>query len=161
MSLVNPVRQIWKTYQILGDINPPTLNTLHSIVSSTTGMRVIAIELVQTNTPTNAEEIDVVIEADGNTWIYDASVIGVINNNNKYGVKALPHNIGEAVYNLDLQDINASGAAPLLISDGQTPGFGLKEIEGQDVDVQVRQTSAIAAGARIRAKVTYQLLETF
>ena len=117
------------------------------------------MEVLQSNTPTDSEQIDIVIEQDGNTWIYDASSIGNLLNNNKYGVKALPHNVNDPVYGLDLQNINASGAIPLIIADGQTPGFELAALEGVDVNVQVRQTSPIEAGARIRAKVTYQLLE--
>lgn len=156
MSLANPIRYVWKTYQILGDLNPPTLNTLHSIISSTSGMRVIAVEVRETNTGTTDEEIDVVIEQDGNTWIYDASVIGVLLHNVKYGFRAMPYNVDQATYDLDAVQI-AGGAIPFMIADS---GDDQSEpIEGQNVNVQVRQTSAVGAGQRILVKVTYQLLE--
>lgn len=157
MSLVNPTRQIWVTKQQKSDFNPPVLNTLHEVIHELAGCRIVCIEVRQTNTPTNAEEIDILITQDGNSWLYDASVVGVLTNNVKYGVKCMPYNVDEPAYNLDVHDYTAS-TIPFIVSDNNEGKSS--ELEGVNVLVQVRQTSAIAAAARIMVKITYKVLET-
>lgn len=156
MTLINPTRFVWKTYQVLLDQNPPVLNTLHEVFAGNAGVKLIAIEVYQTNTPTNAEDVDILVTQDGQAWLYDSSDVGPLLDATKYGVRAMPYNVFEAVYKLDVKTI-AAGDIPFLISDG-TDQIGTS-IDGQEVKAEIRQTSAIAAAARIRCKATYKKLE--
>ena len=161
LSLVNPPpKYAWKTYQVIDDRNPPTLNTLHEVMSETGGVRLVFIEIIQTNTPTNAEEIDVVVTIDGTPYIYDGSVIGVMGNNTRYYVRIESGDpVGTPAYQLDIGDVTALGYANFIIESYTGAGQASKSLERHSIKVEVRQTSAIAAGARIRTKCTYEVLE--
>lgn len=159
MSVVNPSKSAWKTHQVIDDRNPPTLNTLHEVFSAKGGVKLLNIAVIQTNTPTNMEEIDIVITLDGTPYTYDASAIGGLLNNTEYsviiwatGVTAYP------AYTVDITTLRSK----VLVIDAQAgpPPTGQgKPIERHAIKVEVRQTSAIAAAARIRTKVTYAVLE--
>jgi len=161
VSIVIPGRTVkyaWTTYQVVDDRNPPTLNTLHEVFSATGGVRLVNIAVHQFNTPTDAEEIDIVITLDGTAYTYDGSAIGMLDHNKEYevfmwasGVTAYP------AYTVDVVD--TSGALEPFFAMHVGTGEGGKPIERHSIKVEVRQTSPIEAGARIRTKVTYEVLE--
>lgn len=157
MSLVLPAvttKYAEKTEQVILDQNPPVLNTLHEVFSATGGVKLLTIRVRQDNTPTNVEEIDIVITKDGTAYTYDASAIGGLNNATEYTVHINSMTVTIAAFQPDIMAANNK----VMSIDSTAPGLGTA-IKGHDIMVQVRQTSAIAAGARIRCKCTYEVLE--
>ena len=137
MSLFNPSRSIWKTYQEIVTIAPPTLNTLHEVINESGGVKLLFLEVRQTNTPTNNEEIDVLITKDGTAMLYDSSVVAMMNNNVIYGICMIPGNVDQPAYDLDAVNLTAA-TRPVILSDGaDDPGF---KVEGQDIKVEIRDS---------------------
>lgn len=158
-GLTVPTKYAYRTYQVLGDENPPTLNTLHEVFEATGGVELESVYVVQTNTPTNMEEIDIVITKDGTAYTYDASVVGQLTHNQEYAV--IIYGLGAVAYPVYIPDITVLDskvisqnlqAGPPVTSEGGS-------FSGHTIKVEIRQTSAIAAGARVRTKCTYHVLE--
>jgi len=159
MSLVNPARQVWQTFDVQKDFNPPILNTLHEVINISGGCRLVAITVIQSNTPTGAEEIDVLITKDGTPILYDGSAIAMMNHNNSYGIIIYSQDATQAAYaTINALDIGAVGYTEMLCANYMGAGHDGKPLEGETILVQVRQTSAIAAGARIRVFCRYERL---
>lgn len=156
-NLNNPTRYAFRTYQVVDDRNPPTFNTLHEVFAAVGGVKLLEVDVIQTNTPTNMEEIDVVITLDGTPYIYDASVIGGLLNNTLYNPIMHQDGIGTVAYEIDMLAYVAGNESTKILSQ-----YGVQSdapLEGHSITLEVRQTSAIAAGARIRTKATYKVLE--
>ena len=155
-SLNNPAKFAWQFRQASVDLNPPTLNTLHEVFSETGGVRLYNIQVIQTNTPTNAEDVDIQIVIDGTTYLYDASAVVPLNNNDEYNAHFFAHDMATYpdAYDFDLE----TNITPMLSLDNTNVPFSGKGTPGHAISFHVRQTSAIAAGARIRAKASYELL---
>lgn len=146
LSISNPGRQVIKTELVTLDQNPPVLNTLHEVFNETGGVVLHSLNIVQTNTPTNAAEVDVLITVDGRTILFDSSVVNVLNDSTTYGFSMGIDN-ATTTTETDRADLNAN-LRPIYMIDGTAPerGFPLK---GDSIKVEIRQTSAIDAGARI------------
>jgi len=161
MSIVIPtLKKISKTTVFRHDQNPPVLNTLHEVFHVTGGCKLQCITVRQTNTPINAEEIDIVVTIDGTVYTYDASVVGNLANNVEYAIVLYAFGIG-TITDLDIQDIAALGYQHKILHKftGLDQGFDDEQFCGDDIKVEIRQTSAIAAGARVRTFVVYETEE--
>lgn len=141
--------------QISKDFNPPTLNTLHEIFAEPHS-KLLSLSVIQTNTPTNDEEIDIVFTRGATTWTYDGSAIGTMTNAKEYVIYILMPDTTGAPYTLEIYDLT-TGNHSFLLMRGWAMGEDQQPLK--DIDkVEIRQTSAIAAGARIKVKATYETL---
>jgi hypothetical protein len=146
-SLYNPVNFQDQIEFIRADFNPPALNTLHTVFDYSGGVKLETLIVMQSNTPTNAEEIDVLITIDGRTILYDGSVINPMVDSSDYSVFILIVT-ATTLLEQDQIDISLNMKAPYNFNDN-APYRG-DPLKGHSIMVQVRQTSAIAAGARIQ-----------
>lgn len=154
-SLSAPTKFAYQTFQVLGDENPPTLNVAHEVFSETGGVLLHTINIMQTNTPTNPATIDVIIIKDGTTYETDPAGIGDLAHNTEYAVFMAKDQITFAPYLMDILSIAARSHNLIKSFNGVTTENPFK---GHAISVSVRQDSAIAAGARIRTKCTYEIL---
>ena len=146
-SLSPPTKFAVRTSIVTLDQNPPVFNTLHEVFHYIGGVKINHLLVIQTNTPTNNEEIDVLITIDGREILYDSSVVNVLNNNTTY---AFTMTFQSAIYTTETALASMSvDMQPIYLITAPAPFRGF-EMKGHDIMVQVRQTSAIAAGARIR-----------
>lgn len=149
----------YTTNMITLDQNPPVLNTLHEVLNATGGVRILSIIVLQTNTPTNNEEIDVVVTVDGSAYTFDGSAIGTMAHNTAYGIyfdARDPVAQATMALSIDFNDITGVGYHNML--QIYEASAYTQYLCGRTIKIEVRQTSAIAAGARIRCKVVYELL---
>jgi len=148
VSLSNPTKTVWQKEIVTLDQNPPVLNTLHEVFDYSGGVRLITLIVRQDNTPTNSEEIDVVITLDGGTpFLYDGSAVNTMDNASNYSVYTY---FGTALTTTFTAAIDVNNATVYPLSLEHSGGNIGDALEGESIKVEVRQTSAIAAGARIR-----------
>lgn len=155
MSVVVPSRRYaWKSKIADVDLNPPTFNTAHEVVEITGGAKLYLVAVIQTNTPTNDADVDVIITLDGAAYTYDSSAAGALPNNQTnyyFGNQT-------AVTVTDFYVDQNANAYPTVLLNTTAPFRGLPLV-GSIIKVEVKQTSALDAAARIRAKVYYEQLE--
>lgn len=142
----------YKTYAIRDNLTPPTFNTLHEIMNETGGVRLVSLSLYQHNDETNAKEVDIVITKDGVLWEYDSSAIDPLDDNLHYTAFVVP-TAADPVRQLGI----TTSETPLL--QGNSGDQGGKALEGHDIKVELRQTSALGTNQTIVYKLSYELLE--
>ena len=133
------------------DINPPLLNTLHEVFHETRGCKLLSFIIQQDNTPTDSEEIDVVLTRDGTVTTYDSSVVDLLADATAH---AFYLGSGLAILTAEEAGVNVALFPPIL--QNSTAPYRGDIIEGVDMKVEVRQTSPIEAGARIRVNAWIQ-----
>lgn len=164
MSFSHPPRKYaWRTYHVQLDMNPPVINVLETVFAATGGVRLLLVDILHSNTANSAEDIDVLLTIDGIERLYDSSAVGQLTANNNYGIHfgtydaALP---GNPPWTLDLTDVGgtAYGSSIFLniFNTQETLGFPLS---AHTIMLQIRQTTVVDAGQRIRVNVTYEVLE--
>jgi len=148
---------VWETHMVLTDENPPIINTLHEVFEITTGCRLRKIVVYQSNTPVDAEEIDVVITLDGTPYTYDSSVIGLMAADTDFLVYMHAESALVSPYVIDISAVAALGYEIPVLGANNAADQGLTQsfIERESIKVEVRQTSPIEAGARIRVLAVY------
>lgn len=141
---------------VVADFNPPVINVLNEVFNETGGVRVLDIRVQQDNTGVSAEEIDILITVDGEEMLYDSSVINPLNSGSVY----VPYfGTGNATLTQFTDNMDASTASHALIDNiiATAPYRGFP-ICGNNVKLEVRQTSAIPAGQRIRVNAVIELM---
>ena len=153
-ALVAQVKYAWKFYDVKQDQNPPVQNTVYDLLVGTGGIQVLFLVFAQENTETDNKDIDVIITVDGETTLYDASAEGGQANAVNYG------------YVLDNNTVTLDGIIYPLNLGAVDPNFTLRAVadvciplEGTDVTIQYRMTSAAGTAQRLRAKIWYLALE--
>ena len=153
----------WKTYHKQLDMNPPVINVLETVFEAIGGVKLLLVDIIHDNTAHSVEDIDILLTIDGVERLYDGSVTGALTAANGYAIhfgtvdSALPGNVP---WLLDITDIGGTGYGSSifveLFNAVETLGFPLS---GHDIKLEIRQTTTVDAGQRIRVNVAYEVLE--
>jgi len=155
---VTTTKYAWKTLHAYLNQQPPVQNTYYEIFNQSGGVILKTLKIQQDNTPTDAEDIDILITVDGRTIFYD-HVINALNHGTLY--TAFMTAAGLYVDETGSFDVTALPASPvraLWMADPTSGAIGFP-LKGHEIKVEVRQTSAIEAGSRLRGWCVYDKLE--
>lgn len=145
----------WKTVQAYGDLNPPVKDTEVVVFDEEGGVRLISVAVLETNTETDAKEVDCTVVKDGVTMTYDSSVVGM-----------LTHNQKGSYYMMTVAAAGGSSTPIIDLATNTTPPFKFvhsnvdgKPFEGHDMKVSLTMTSVVGTAQRLYYLVVYEKLE--
>jgi hypothetical protein len=148
-----PVKFAWKTKAEYQFKNPPVKDTEYTVFDETGGVKLISLCLIETNTETDAKDIDCIITLDGTDYTYDASVIGGLAHNQRGSFFLYATEGGAGPIVLDLV-LGVTQPHDFIMTEE-----GGKPLEAHTMKVVLKMTSNAGTAQTLKYMCVYAVLE--